>query len=301
MIGRVSTFSNTEYLMSLNLQTQAKLADVQTQQSSSLKSQTYSGIAQDVSQLLNIDGQVSQLQTDDANATSQLSSMQATYSAMGDVTDLGTTILTTLSSYTSGGATNTATIASTAQAWLSQLSTALNAQYDGGYLFGGQASNTPPVNLSAPSYNPTASPTTPDTGYYQGSSSGLSYIGSDGFQTATSVQANDPGFEEMFRGLSLVAASPGSSSTLTQAYDLIQKGITDVGASQSMLATSSSALTTYQDRAQSKVTTLSSLATSLKNVDLSTAAVLVTNYQTQLESSYETVTKLLSDTLSKYI
>ena len=301
MIGRVSTFSAADYLMSLNMQTQARMNDAQTQESSGLKSQTYSGIAQDVGKLLNIDGQIDRLNTDDANATSDLSTMQAAYSAMSDVTDLGTTILAALSSYMSNGASDAATIQSTAQGWLTQLSSVLNGQYDGGYLFAGQAANTPPVDLGAAGYDPTANPSSPDTGYYQGSANGLTYAGSDGYRATVSVQADDPGFEKMFRALSLVVASPGSSATLAQAYDLVQSGITDVGASQAVLGTASAALTTYQTRAQDKATALGTLAISLKNCDLSTATVLVTSYQTQLESSYATVTKLLSETLSKYL
>ncbi len=266
-----------------------------------MKSQTYSGISQDVSQLLNVQGQVAELQADDANATTQLSWMQATYSAMGDVTNLGTTILTTLSAYMSNGALDPTTVQATAQQWLSQLSTTLNTRYDGGYLFGGEASNMAPVDVTAAGYDPTADPTAPDTGYYQGSDKGLTYTGSEGFQTPSSVQANDPGFEEMFRALSLVAAAPTSSTTLNQAYDLIQSGITAVGSSQSLLAASSTALTAYQTSAQGKATTLSNLASGLKNVDLPTAAVLVTNYGDQLQSSYATVTTLLSDNLAKYL
>jgi flagellar hook-associated protein 3 FlgL len=302
VIGRVATFSEVSYLMTLNMSTQAKLTEAQTEESSGLKALTYGGLSGDVSKVLNIDNQISQLTVDGSNATTALSSMQETYSVMGSVTDLGSSMLSQLSSYMSATSSNDSTaVASAAQSWLTQLTSLLNTQYAGAYLFSGQSSDTAPVDTSASAYDPTADPTSADTGYYQGSSSGTTYTGSDGFSVTTSVQADSAGFEKLFRALSLIIASPSSSSTLSQAYSLIQEGDTEVATAQTELSNASSALTSYQEDASTKVTTLTTLASSLKDSDLSAATVLVTNYQTQLESSYSTITKLMSDNLAKYL
>jgi flagellar hook-associated protein 3 FlgL len=301
VIGRIATFSEINYLMTLNMSAQAKLTEAQTQESSGLKAQTFGGLSGDVSKLLNIDNQISRLTTDGANATTALSSMQETYSVMGNVTDLGATMLSALSGYMSGTSTDSATVASSAKSWLSQLTSLLNTQYAGAYLFAGQSSDTAPVDTTSSGYDPTAQPTSADTGYYQGSSSGATYAGSGGFSVSMSVQADNSGFEKLFRALSLVIASPSSSSTLSQAYDLIQQGDSEVATARETLSNASSALTGYQEDASTKVTTLSSLASSLKDADLSAATVLVTNYQTQLEASYATITKLTSVNLAKYL
>lgn len=301
MIGRVATFSEVNYLMTLNMQTQSALNQAETQEASGLQSQTYGGFSGDVSRLLNVDNQITQLTADQTNATSALSSMQEAYSTLGDVTDLASTMLSDLSAYISGTGTDSTTVAASAQGWLNQLTSLMNTQYDGSYLFSGQSSDVAPVDTASSSYAPTADPTSADTGYYQGASSGTTYVGSDGFTVTTSVQADSPGFEKLFRALSLVAASPGDSSTLQQAYDLIQTGETEVADSQSALSTASTALTNYQEDASTKVTTLESLSSSLKDTDLSAATVAVTNYQNQLEASYSTISKLLSVNLAKYL
>jgi flagellar hook-associated protein 3 FlgL len=301
MIGRVATFSEVNYLMTLNMGTQSALSAAETQEASGLQAQTYGGLGGDASQVLNIDNQVTRLTTDGDTATTALSSMQQTYSTMTSITSLGTTMLSDLSSFMSGGTTDTTTLSSDAQSWLSELTSMLNTQYAGSYLFSGTASDTAPVDTSSSSYDPTADPTSADTGYYQGSSTGTTYTGSDGFSVSTSVQADSPGFESMLRGLSLIIASPSSSSTLTQAYDLIQQGGTEIASAQATLSTNTTALTNYQEEASAKVTTLTNLATSLKGSDLSAATVLVTNYQSQLEASYETITKLLSTNLAQYL
>lgn len=301
MIGRIATFSEVSYLMTLNMSTQAQLTQAQTEESSGLKAQTYGGLSGDVSQVLNIDNQISRLTADGDNATTALSSMQESYSTLGSVTDLGSTMLSDLSSYMSATDTSSTTVAQAAQSWLSQLTSLANTQYAGSYLFSGQASDAAPVDTAASDYTPTDDPTAADTSYYQGASAGTSYTGADGFTVATSVQADNPGFEKLFRALSLIIASPGSSSTLSQAYDLIQTGDTEVASTQASLSYASAALTQYQTDAASKVTTLTTLAAGLKDSDLSSATVLVTNYQTQLESSYSTITKLMSENLAKYL
>jgi flagellar hook-associated protein 3 FlgL len=301
MIGRVATFSEVNYLMSLNMSTQTALNTAETQESSGLQAQTYGALSGDVSKVLNIDNQITRLTADGTNATTALSGMQETYSVLGDVTDLASTMLSDLSGYMSGTGVDSTTVSASAQSWLSQLTDLMNTRYAGSYLFAGQANDTAPVDTASSSYSPTTDPTAADTGYYQGSSAGATYAGSDGFTVATSVQADAPGFEKLFRALSLIVASPSSSSTLSQAYSLIQTGESEVSDSQAQLATNSSALTNYQEDASTKVTTLTTLASSLKDADLSAATVAVTNYQNQLEASYSTLSKLLSVNLAKYL
>lgn len=302
MIGRVASFSEVTYLMTLNQQTQSKMADAQVQEASGVKSQTWGGLGGgDAAQVLRIDNQIARLNADSTSATSALSGMQETYSVIGSVTNLGSSILSNLSSFMSATGTDSTTLAGDAQSWMNQLSSLLNTQYAGNYLFSGTASDTAPVNTSASGYDPTADATAANTGYYQGASSGSTFYGADGFSVKTSVQASDPGFEKMLRGLSMLIADPSSSSNVTAAYDLIQQGSSEVGETQATLSANTTALTNYQDDANTKVTTLTTLQTSLQGADLSAATVLLTNYQTQLEASYSTISKLMGDSLSKYL
>lgn len=301
MIGRVSSFAEVSYLMTLNMKTETKLATAEAQESSGLQAQTYGGFSGDVSKVLNIDNQITALTSDGANATTALSSMQETYSTMGSITSLATTMLSDLSSAMSATSDDTSSLSTSAASWMSELSSLLNTKYGGAYLFSGEATTTAPVDTSSSSYDPTADPTASDTGYYQGSDTGLSYTGSDGYTVSTSVQADSAGFEKLFRALSLVEASPSSSSTLSSAYDLIQEGSSEIGEQQANLADASAALTNYQTDASTKVTALTSLASSLKDTDVASATVLVTSYQTQLEAAYSAVSKLSSVNLSQYL
>jgi flagellar hook-associated protein 3 FlgL len=301
MIGRVATFSEISYLMQLNQSTAAQSAQASTQEASGLVSTTYGGLGSNMSTVLNVDNQVSALTADGTNATNALSTMQETYSVLGSVTTLGTTMLSQLSSYLTDTTANSQGVAASAQTWLSQLTADANTQFGGSYLFSGTATDTAPVNTSAAGYDPTADPTSADYGYYQGSSTGSTYTGSDGYTVSTSVQADSPGFEQMFRALSMIIADPSSSSTLSSAYSLIQSGNSDLTQVQSNLSTNTQALTAYQTDASDKVTTLTSLVSGLKDSDVASATVLVTSLNTQLQASYEAISKMMSDSLAQYL
>jgi flagellar hook-associated protein 3 FlgL len=299
MLGRVATFSEVSYLMKLNQSTQAQTAQASAQEASGLLSGTYGGLSGSVSTLLNVDNQITSLTADGTNATTSLSTMQETYSVLGSVTTLGTSMLSNLSAYMSSSTVDSSAVASSAATWLSELTSDANTQYAGSYLFSGTSTDTTPVNTSSSSYTPTA--TAADTGYYQGSSTGTSYTGSDGYTVSTSVQANSPGFEKLFRALSMIVADPSSSTTLSAAYSLIQTGNSELTAVQATVSTNTAALTHYQTDSATKVTTLTSLASTLKNSDVASATVLVTTLNTQLEASYQAIAKIMSDSLAQYL
>ncbi|MHB8285851.1 MAG: flagellin [Caulobacteraceae bacterium] len=301
MLGRVATFSEVSYLMQLNQSTAAASATASTQEASGLISTTYGGLGSSMSTVLNVDNQITALTADGTNATNSLSSMQETYSVLGNVTTLATSMLSSLSSYMTSTTSSSSSVAASAATWLSELTADANTQYAGSYLFSGTDSTTAPVDTSASDYDPTADPTAADTTYYQGSSTGTTYTGSDGYTVATSVQADSPGFEQMFRALSMIIADPTDSSTLSAAYDLIQSGSSALTDVQSTLSTNTTALTNYQTDASDKVTTLTTLATSLKDSDVAAATVTVTSLNTQLEASYEAISKMMSDSLAQYL
>jgi flagellar hook-associated protein 3 FlgL len=302
MVGRVSTYSETNYIISLDNTVQAQEAQAQTQESSGLDAQTYGGLGGTTTSLvLTISSQVSQLTASSESATTALANMQESYSVIGNVGSLATSVLTNLSADISGAGNTSTTLGDTASTWLTELSGLLNTQYAGSYLFSGTATDTAPVDTSATGYDPASAPTVANTDYYQGSSTGTTFYGSSGFSVSTSVQANNSAFEMMLRGISLVASDPSSTSTLSQAYSLIQQASTGLAGVQAELSASSASLTQYRTDMSTQVTTLSTLSTNLAGASLPAATVTVTDLSNQLETSYETVSKLMSESLASVL
>jgi flagellar hook-associated protein 3 FlgL len=103
-------------------------------------------------------------------ATQTNSKVQVMYSAVNSVSDLVTQFRTLLTGASSASSTDAASVTESAKNMLEQMASLLNTQYNGGYLFGGSATATAPVDISSATYAAASSPSTADTSYYQGNS-----------------------------------------------------------------------------------------------------------------------------------
>lgn len=298
MITRIGSFAHSSALIAASLRTQAKLANQQTQEATGLKSTSFGGLGADAASLLRLSSQSSRLTADNAAAGIAASYVQSAYAAVGDIADLASTIKTQLAAQISGSNLDASGLAAYARGWLDDLQTQLNSQVGGVYLFGGEAVDRAPVDVSDPDYDPT---TDGDTGYYQGSSSARTFTSVDGTKIALSTTAQAAGFEALARALSAIIANPDDKTTLASAFDLVGQAVTDIGASQAALGVQADQLASLVSRNEAKIGTLDDLASQLRGADLAQAAVLVTNYQTQLEALYSTISTLSSSSLLQYL
>jgi len=304
MVTRIGTFSSASALIQASMNIQTMLNQQQTEEASNVKSATYGGMASgDAGKLLDIQGQSARIKADGAAASAAGAVTQAAYSAIGNINGLASQVRSQLSAALSGTYANGVTpiTAQQAQAWLNQLQSQLNTQVAGQYVFGGQATGAPPVNFSDPSYDPTSTPSTPDTAYYSGSPTLRTLTTSDGQTVQISATASSPGFEELARALKTIAAAPTDPTTLQSAYDLVGQATSDLAETQATISTQAATLSDISTAATTKTTTLNNLATDINGADLTTAAVLVSQYQTQLEALYQTIGKLSSDSILKYL
>lgn len=303
MVSRIATFANANAIVQASMNVQSLIADQQTQEATGVKATTFSGLKGDAGQLLDIKGQTARIQADSDAATAAGNVVQAAYSAIGSISTMATQVRTQLSSALSGTYATGVTplTAQQAQTWLSDLQAQLNTQVGGQYVFGGKSTDNPPVDYSNASYDPTTSPTTPDTDYYSGTSSVRTLTTSDGQQVSISTTAASPGFEELARALSIIAANPTNQTTLQSAYDLVGQATSDIAQTQADLSSQAATLNTIATNATTKTTTLTNLATTLNGADLSTAAVLISQYQTQLEAMYQTFGQISNLSILKYI
>lgn len=302
MIGRIATFANTNMLAQASMNIQAKLSDEQIQESSGLKTTSFSGLNGDAGKLLDLQGQVTRLQAESDMATSAAADVQSAYSSVGNIADLATTIRTQLSAaLSSTNPTTPMMTAADAQGWLQTLQSELNTEVGGRYVFSGQAVDRAPVDFSNTNYDPTSDSTSPDTGYFQGTSAMRQLTTTTGTTIDISVGADSPGFEELARALAVIASAPTDQTQLTAAYDLTTSALTDLGTTQAALSNQAAALDNLSSDNTVKTTTLKNLAGDLTGADLPTAAVLVTQYSTQLQAIYGSIGQLSSLSILKYL
>jgi len=298
----VSTFGQSNYLTSQILQLEAGYNNSSVQEASGLKSQDFAGIAGDSQNVLNLESQHQQLNTETTNATGAQSQVNTISSTLSNIGSVVTQALSNLSSAISNS-NNTALTGGTVaqlQTDLSEITGSLNAQYAGNYLFGGSNINTPPVNINATGYT-ALDPNISNTSYYQGDSTIDSVQVNDSFAISYGITADNPAFEQALRGLTLAIASPNDQTMLQQAYGLLQQAS---GGVANLTATTSAKSTILGDQItvnQTALNYLNSNISDLTNADTTQVAVQLSAMQSQLNASYSVMSKLFSLSLTSFL
>ncbi len=301
MISRIATFNHSNTMLTASLKVQAKLADQQAQTASGLKSTTYGGLGKDTGSLLRLSSQSAALTAENSAASTAAAYVNASYSALGDIADLATTIKTQLASMMSSTTTDADTMTQYATSWLNDLQALLNSNSAGVYLFSGTAGAAAAVDYSDTDYDPTADTSVADTNYYQGSGAGRTFTTTDGQTINLSVTADSSAFEELARALKMVIASPSDTTVISSAYDMVSDAVTGVGSLQEQVSLQASTLSDLTSRNEAKIDSIDTLSSNLKDADLAETAVLATQYETQLEAMYSMISTLSSLSLSKYL
>jgi flagellar hook-associated protein 3 FlgL len=298
MISRISSFAQGGAMLTASLKVQARLADQQTQTASGVKSQTYGGMARSTASVLTLSNQSARLTADSAAASSAAGFVQASYSAVGEIADLATTIKTQLASMISGSTLDAGTTSQYAADWLTDLQSLLNSRQGDSYLFSGQATDVAPADFTAAGYAPTAGA---DTTYYQGAATGRTYSSSEGMTQGLSVTADAPAFEQLARAIATVAANPADSAAVASAFTLAGTALTGIGTLQEKVAIQASSLQAVSTNNAATIDAIDGLVSTMKDADLTRAAVLTTQYQTQLEALFSMISTLSSLSLTKYL
>ena len=301
MMMRIATFALSDQMVAGALRTQATMANLQVQESSGLKSETFAGYGSDTQHVVNLQVSVARAQSHIDAATLADSKVQVMYSAVGSMTDIITQLRTQLSAATTGGSTETSSAISSAQQLLTQMGSLLNTQYDGKYLFGGARDSTAPVDLTSFASG-TGSTTTADTSYYKGDGEIASVRVADDQTVSYGVTADNSAFEQVMRTLKFVANSSSlSSSDITRALDLASNALsatTAVQAKLSSAATQIESASALQSDYRSFAQTLSS---DLTGVDVAAVTAQLSTYQTQLTASYSAIAKIQGLNLASYL
>lgn len=302
MTERVSTYGLANTMLSSAMGLQSRFAQASAQNASGLKGTNYTDLEPgECGRLIAVENALNRTQSWSANAQTVLDRVEAMYSAMGDMTDKLTNLRTTLSAAMS----DTATVldyASFGSEMLDDLAGLMNTEVAGDYVFGGMVSKVKPVDIGNLSTSPSAS--TPDTSYYEGSSSLASVQVSMDVTVTWGVNAGDTsdGFEKALRAANLLKnASPLDTATISAIYDLTVSAIDELTTTQAGLSLSASRLTSAKTMQDNTATLLTNQVSSLKDVDTASAAVEVTNLQTTLQSSYSALAKVAKLSLTNYL
>jgi flagellar hook-associated protein 3 FlgL len=155
MVTRIATATQNEALVARMLQQQSRVADLQTQLSTRLKSQDYLGIAQDSFQLLNVENERSRLGRYISNNSLIETTLKTQLASAEGIDDTARLIRRELLQFASRDLTarNPESTAAVQDFQgkvfnaFSQLQFFLSQQIGGKYIFGGAKSDQPPLSL----------------------------------------------------------------------------------------------------------------------------------------------------------
>jgi len=294
---RVATFQQSTVLLQNAMETQSRLATVQTQQSSGLKSPDFAGLGADAAVYANLEVTVHRSQARIAAAQETLTRTDMVHSALGNISDILTKMRAAVNGTTSD--TQIAALQSQAAAHLKDAAMQMNTQFSGRYLFAGSLTQTPPINLTG--YAVT-SPATADTSYYKGDA----YVQTVRLGPDSAVDygltANRPGFEKTLRALSyLASASPLTMDKLPEVSALLVSAQDAVIADQSINGNVSSRLKAFAASEAGYAAEVGKLQIEIASTDVGAAAVKAAAYSVQLQASFSAIKTLTSLNLHDYL
>lgn len=289
---RISTYGQMSTSLASILRVQSEAYKAQMQTSTGLKSETFQGIGTDTGRLLDLENQLArslEYVNQGEIVSSRISMM---YDAAGNMVDLLSEYQSLLSSAISG---NSADLNYQSQLLLDSFADLANTRLSGRYLFAGDMTDTMPVNVEDPPYAAQSYPSMANTDYYQGDNAAATFKASDSKTIDYGVTADEAGFEQAIRALSLGANAsedPVDEDALTEAYDLVNSAIDTLLVTQTKLSSASSAIDWELDVQIGMQVRLEALASDIQEVDVAEAMTRMETLQTQLEASYSAISRI---------
>lgn len=309
---RVSDLAQNKVVASIIQNTQARINDRQIQISSLQKSQDYAGIAQDSNRLVTLENsraRIDQFMNDNIfvqlRIEAQLNSMDALGTTVDDMKGLLTDLLDD-GELPQGLDKNEIT-----DIKLNEFKDFLNVKVNGRYLFAGSKTDTIPVVPSdttvAPTYDGTFTTRPEPSYYYQGDDTTLKARIDEGVTLNYGVTAAQPAFEKIFRAMRIVrsldisGADPDYIAKATHALDLMRQGEDQLEDLELTVGTRLEQLQATNLQSKNTRDFFDGVITDLESADTFTAVAELTQDQTVLEASYNTLVRLSSLTLTNFL
>jgi flagellar hook-associated protein 3 FlgL len=297
----ISTYGLFNTVLSNAKDIQKQEAQASIQESTGLVGTSFADYGNKSRQLLTLQNELTSAQAQSANTATASDRSQATYSALGNMITLLTSLKSSISAAMSG--TSSPTLNSLGSSTMDDLASQANTQLNGRYLFAGSQTDQPAVDLTTYKTT-TASATTADTSYYQGDSQLASVRISDTSSVSYGVTGDNSAIEEALRAAKLVSqatTNPVDTTALTAAFDLASSAISDLSNLQASVSVTSGRLTDAQNNQTSYISLLSDAASNIKDVDSAQAVAKVSQLDTQLQASYSALSTVMKIRLTDYL
>ena len=305
MVERIASSTTINAQIENTLRLQKQYAKRLAQTSSNIKSETYQGIALDTNRILNLESDYQRITMQSENAKTALERSRMAYNSLGQVLKVGQSILANLNAAISNTGQSGAELQNTVQKAMDNTASALNVQIAGRYIFSGVETASRPVDLTATGFGgqtySAPTPSSANTGYYQGDNFVHSVEAADDFTVSYGVRADNPAVEKLIRAYDLVRTTPADADTLKEAYRVLRQGLQDLAVMQAQVAQDSKTLDQRINDNLDQLNLIDNMIGEIKTIDSAETAIRLKELKTQLEASFSVTADLLKLKLSDYL
>lgn len=300
-VGHVSTYSIYQSTLQDASRVQQNLADLQSQLSSGSKSQNFAGLGgSEAEQFLQLENKISKSQNYVNENTIISTRLNSTDNVLGQVIEAATNLKSLISQRRTAGSSS-ASFAGAIEGEWQNLVTQLNSTLQGRYIFGGTRTDVPPVD---PNNFPTLKEKgVPDDGFYQGSKQDLTARVNDSSEITYNVRADDAGIQKIFAGLAMAKIGDDGNSDLDlqKAYDLVDKGLTAVISTRSIVNQNTVQIDSINTQEKSFQLYFKGVKEDIGNADLVSVSTQVAINQGILQAAFQAFSKINALRLSDYL
>jgi len=316
MATRIANLANSKLIQSVIAQTQARITDRQLQISTLQKSQDYAGISSETNRLVTLEAsrrRVDQFMQEGAfvklRMDTMLNSVNALKTTLSDVKGFINEVLE------DGALPNGVDKDEFANVKISEVQDYLNVKVAGRYLFSGSMTETKPVeidpaDLATEPFEPAATATTTvaePSFYYQGDDTKVKARINEGLEIQYGATAAAPGFEKLIRAIRIIRSVPldGTGANVTPKYeharDLVNEALEDMQSLELNIGTKVEQLHRTGQQLNDTKNFLNGAVSDLESANTFEAVAELTQDQTMLEASYNTLVRLSDLTMTKFL
>lgn len=301
---RIANLAQHQRNLAYIMNAQERIATGQLQISSGRKAEQYSGIFRETRQLVNAEmalARTNQFITNNNTVDQRLETMELSVSQVFDVlVDFKVLLVNALN------ANNSADLAlpTQATAMLNQVSSLLNVQEDGRYLFSGSMTNTAPVLENNLPVVPYIVPTSDGDafGYYAGDGVKFSVRADESFDLAYGVTAGEQGFERALRAIHMVVIGPPNDRpTMDDALRVVNQALNDIADVRTRIGATRATLSRINQSHEEFLLFSQKRISDIENVDITQVITNMTSDQTAVEASFLAISRMSQLNLARFL
>ena len=297
---RVTQLSQQIQTLSHILDSQKRIQDANIQIATGVISQTFTGISDQATRLVSLEGlktRFDQLEKNNTVVESRMERMDQAISAIFDaVTELRNLVIQRVND-ASG---SSVPLAAVGQNLLDVVAGQLNAKENGRFLFAGTLTNTAPVIFPVP--NPTTFGT-PDATYYQGNAVELTVRIDDTITIKYGMTADRTAFQETIGAMKAAIQGDTTDNTtlLNQALSLADSALASLAGFRAEIGSDLSTIELAKQRNEDFVLFIEQSISDIRNVDIPSAITRLTTEETILQASFLALSRVGALSLANFL